>query len=67
MGLTHEASRVAFSALINSTIKYVNKEKDNIQYTFGKILFNFSLIISPTIHYFSKQIELLLLNYIIKL
>ena len=28
MGLTHEASRVAFSALINSTIKYVNKDRE---------------------------------------
>ena len=27
MGLTHEASRVAFSALINSTIKYVKIER----------------------------------------
>ena len=29
MGLTHEASRVAFSALINSTINYVNKDREN--------------------------------------
>lgn len=28
MGLTHEASRVAFSALINSTIRYVNKDRE---------------------------------------
>lgn len=30
MGLTHEASRVAFSALINSTIKYVNKDREKL-------------------------------------
>lgn len=28
MSFTHEASRVAFSGLINSTLKYVNKDRE---------------------------------------